>query len=193
MVNAASQTFLDFVSALERELATAAEPGEQVRATVSLLTGLLNRPDALQGRHIPSAPGHYARYRLHVDPQDRFCVVAMVWDPGQGTPIHDHGGVWCVEGLYQGELHITRFDLEQREGDTCRFRKVDDIQAHRCEVGNLIPPYEYHVMRNEGAQTAVSIHVYGRELRRCGRYAPHEDGVNHVRTECALGYDGLEG
>jgi predicted metal-dependent enzyme (double-stranded beta helix superfamily) len=29
--------------------------------------------------------------------QHGFSVIAMTWGPGQGTPIHDHAGMWCVE------------------------------------------------------------------------------------------------
>lgn len=38
------------------------------------------------------AQGTYARRLLHRDPQGRFSVLVMVWDRGQGTMLHDHGG-----------------------------------------------------------------------------------------------------
>ncbi len=27
----------------------------------------------------------------------------MTWGPGQGTPLHDHAGIWCVEGVVEGK------------------------------------------------------------------------------------------
>ena len=39
---------------------------------------------------------------LHVAPDGVFSVVAVVWQPGQTIPIHDHGS-WCVVGVYEGE------------------------------------------------------------------------------------------
>ena len=42
------------------------------------------------------APDRYARRLMHKDPAGRYSVVVMVWDRGQGTPLHDHAGVWCV-------------------------------------------------------------------------------------------------
>jgi predicted metal-dependent enzyme (double-stranded beta helix superfamily) len=38
-------------------------------------------------------------------------VIAMSWGPGQGTPLHDHDAMWCVEGVWLGELEITRYEL----------------------------------------------------------------------------------
>ena len=38
------------------------------------------------------ANDRYARRLLHRDPQNRYTVLVMVWDKGQGTPLHDHAG-----------------------------------------------------------------------------------------------------
>jgi 3-mercaptopropionate dioxygenase len=48
--------------------------------------------------------GDAERYRchlLHVEQDGSFSVVAMVWRPGQATPVHDHV-TWCVFGVLQG-------------------------------------------------------------------------------------------
>jgi len=42
---------------------------------------------------------HYARRELYRSPEHGYSIVAMTWGPGQGTPIHDHCGLWCVEGV----------------------------------------------------------------------------------------------
>ena len=47
-------------------------------------------------------PDCYARRLCNKDPADRFTAVVMTWGPGQGTPVHDHGGLWCVEGVIEG-------------------------------------------------------------------------------------------
>ena len=53
------------------------------------------------------APDRYARRLLHRDPAGRYSAVVMVWGPGQGTPLHDHAGVWCVECVYRGRIRVT--------------------------------------------------------------------------------------
>ena len=44
---------------------------------------------------------HYARRELYRSREHGYSVVAMTWGPGQGTPIHDHCGLWCVEGVWE--------------------------------------------------------------------------------------------
>src|SRR5690606_32955581 len=39
---------------------------------------------------------HYARREVYRSPDLGYSVIAMTWGPGQGTPIHDHCGRWCV-------------------------------------------------------------------------------------------------
>ncbi len=51
-------------------------------------------------------PEHYARRELYRSEEHGYCVVAMTWGPGQGTPIHDHDGMWTVEGVWNGPLEI---------------------------------------------------------------------------------------
>jgi predicted metal-dependent enzyme (double-stranded beta helix superfamily) len=40
-------------------------------------------------------PATYRCHLLHAEPDGSFSVVALVWRPGQATPIHDHV-TWCV-------------------------------------------------------------------------------------------------
>ena len=41
----------------------------------------------------------------------------MTWGPGQGTPLHDHAGMWCVEGVLEGRIEVARYDLlDERDG-----------------------------------------------------------------------------
>jgi predicted metal-dependent enzyme (double-stranded beta helix superfamily) len=46
----------------------------------------------------PARDDSYARHLLHRDRNNRFVVLALVWRPGQGTPIHDHS-CWGVMGV----------------------------------------------------------------------------------------------
>jgi 3-mercaptopropionate dioxygenase len=128
-------------------------------------------------------PAHdcYARHLVHRDPQDRFSVVAMVWGPGQKTPVHDHSGVWCVEGIYEGRLAITRYDLIGAiEDGIARFLRHDEIQEGIGATGALIPPVEYHTIENPFDAAAISVHVYGCDMKRCRAFLPREDGAYQV-------------
>ena len=102
----------------------------------------------------------YARHLVHKESDDGFCVVAMVWSPGQGTPVHDHGGVWCVESCVEGQLAITSYRI--------------------LDASDLIPPFEHHKIHNPFRTTAITLHVYGQELRNCTRYLKNQEDTFRV-------------
>jgi 3-mercaptopropionate dioxygenase len=133
-------------------------------------------------------PGSYARRLLIRDSMNGYTVVVMTWAPGQATPLHDHGGIWCVEGVIQGELNVTRYKVERKTGKRYFFSKQQPIRASVGSTGSLIPPDEYHVLMNTADATAVTLHIYGGEMDRCNVYEPRTDGW-HERTEHALAYD----
>ena len=121
--------------------------------------------------------GHYARRELYRSPEHGYSVVAMTWGPGQDTPLHDHDGLWCVEGVWQGQLDITRYELLEQAGERFRFRAADVMHAGPGSAGSLIPPHEYHTIRNaDPSGVAVSVHVYQAPLESCSRFSPREDG-----------------
>jgi predicted metal-dependent enzyme (double-stranded beta helix superfamily) len=121
--------------------------------------------------------GHYARRELYACPERGTTVVAMTWAPGQGTPIHDHCGLWCVEGVWQGQLTITRYELEEEAGDRCRFSEHETLIAGAGTAGSLLPPHEYHTIRNPNErEIAISLHVYQKAMGQCGTFEPEGDG-----------------
>ena len=121
--------------------------------------------------------GHYARRELYACPERGTTVVAMTWAPGQGTPIHDHCGLWCVEGVWQGQLEITRYELEETDGDRARFSTHETLMAGAGTAGSLLPPHEYHTIRNPREDAiAISLHVYQKAMGECATYAPLGEG-----------------
>ena len=154
---------------------------QTVRAVQRTLSACLTQSGWLPESCRQPAGECYARHLVHRDPDDRFSVVAMVWSPGQKTPVHDHAGVWCVEGIYEGRLAITRYDLVGAiEAGIAHFRRHDQILEGTGATGALIPPVEYHTIENHGADVAISVHVYGCDMKRCRAFLPREDGTYQV-------------
>lgn len=134
----------------------------------------------------------YARRELYRSPGYGYSVVAMTWGPGQGTPVHDHSGLWCVEGVWSGSLEITQYALVERDAERFRFRAAGGVRAGTGSAGSLIPPHEYHTIANPSPdRTAVSVHVYQAPLLRCARFV-HERDEWYLRTDAALGLDALD-
>ena len=121
---------------------------------------------------------HYARRELYLSPELGYSVIAMSWGPGQGTPIHDHDGAWCVECVWHGRLAITRYQPRERDGERWRFDELGTSEVHPGATDSLIPPHEYHAVRNpSAADIAVSLHVYQRALRRSHVFVAEQAGT----------------
>jgi len=120
---------------------------------------------------------HYARRELYRSPAHGYSIIAMSWAPGQGTPLHDHSGLWCVEGVWLGQLEVTRYRLLEREGDRFRFQQEATLIGDCGSAGSLIPPHEYHTLRNASdTQMAISVHVYQCEMTHSAIFEPEANG-----------------
>ena len=156
-----------------------AEPDGQT-LTHSLRDGLCrlirDRAVSLPDCVFEPVEGHYARREIYACPERETSVVAMTWAPGQGTPIHDHCGLWCVEGVWQGKLEITRYELEETAGDLTRFSMHETLMAGAGSAGSLLPPHEYHTIRNpQPDRITISLHVYQRAMGTCATFEPIGD------------------
>ncbi|KGM57236.1 cysteine dioxygenase [Lysobacter arseniciresistens ZS79] len=132
---------------------------------------------------------HYARREIYRSPEHGYSVVAMTWGPGQGTPVHDHCGLWCVEGVWDGELEITQYELLEADAERFRFRAAGGMVAGPGSAGSLIPPHEYHSIRNTSSnEVAVSVHIYKAAMEGCSMFIP-QDGEWFTRADKALPVD----
>lgn len=120
----------------------------------------------------------YQRRELHTSEKYGYSVIAMTWAPGQGTPIHDHCGMWCVEGVWAGRIEVAQYELMEQSNDLFRFEPRGTIEAGVGTAGSLIPPHEYHTICNTSdSEPAVSVHVYRRRLMNCNIFeACNDDG-----------------
>lgn len=99
----------------------------------------------------------YRSHTLHVEPDGSFSIVAVVWQPGQMTRIHDHL-TWCVFGVIQGVEHEELFDAD--------LNLIGSNDNHVGDVSGFAPPGDIHRVHNTSETTAVSIHVYGTDVTR---------------------------
>ncbi|MDX6334747.1 MAG: 3-mercaptopropionate dioxygenase [Streptosporangiaceae bacterium] len=169
-------------------LATAPAAGQAARCPAGLLTALRRavrqrgdwdqtsrRVARALGRHLPGPeiltaaerlgdPVEYQSHLMHAEPDGSFSVVALVWRPGQITPIHDHV-TWCVIGVLQGAEYEELFAL--CEGGTV-LEEVGTNAGAPGDVSGFAPPGDIHQVRNRGTGVAISLHVYGADISRLG-------------------------
>lgn len=165
-----------------------AETVETIKADLCRLirSGRVDLPPALTRQ----VDGHYARRLVHRDQERNYSIVVMTWAPGQRTPIHDHSGMWCVEGVWGGSIDVQQYELKQSPGeDNYRFEARNSYEAGVGSAGCLIPPFEYHSISNPCQDnTSVSLHIYGGEMQCCNVFERQEDG-SYKRRQLPLGYD----
>ena len=152
--------FADFVRDAESAI-------DNPRAIALRLRGRLAQDGWLAPEHQLPGDDTYRQHLLHVSACRGLSVVALVWRPGQRTPIHDHVS-WCVVGVYRGVEQETRYRLVER-GGLEHLEAVDTIEAHPGHVEALIPPAEnIHLVEAAGEELTISIHVYGADIERLG-------------------------
>jgi 3-mercaptopropionate dioxygenase len=151
-----SAAFADFVAdaeALTRDPAAIAER----------LQALLAQDDWLAPEDRRPGEDAYGQHVLHVSPSAGLSVVALVWKPGQRTPIHDHIA-WCIVGVYRGVEREIRYRLVEDDGERALL-PVGSVEAHPGHVEALIPPAEdIHMVEAGGDELTISIHIYGADI-----------------------------
>jgi predicted metal-dependent enzyme (double-stranded beta helix superfamily) len=131
----------------------------------SLLAGIVAEEGFLDGLVIESCAERYTRTVLFN--AESYCVLAIVWRPGQMSPVHSHRA-WCALGVHAGTLTETQF--EPVAGGMERGLRVSGCrQLHPGSV-TYGPAYDpsAHRMANLGVEPAVSIHIYGTPFERLG-------------------------
>jgi predicted metal-dependent enzyme (double-stranded beta helix superfamily) len=188
MTHENSEAFRALIENLDRAVALddCAAVAERIKSELS--ESILARSLRLPERFRRPRSECYARRLLHRDPDLRYTAVVMTWGPGQGTPLHDHAGIWCVEAVVEGAMEVTQFDLLDDKGALCRFERQSHVHAEVGVSGCLIPPFEYHVLQNAYPdRTSMTLHVYGGEMNRCSAFEPKGDDW-YERREQALRY-----
>jgi len=136
--------------------------------TAQRVAGALHRhlpgPGLLTAAELGGDPATYQSHLMHAEPDGSFSVVALVWRPGQVTPVHDHV-TWCVIGVLQGCEYEELYAL--RDGGTVLEQVSRNVNV-TGDVSGFAPPGDIHRVRNRGTEVAVSLHVYGADISRLG-------------------------
>jgi 3-mercaptopropionate dioxygenase len=172
--------FLDFKSNLSTWVSSALrEPSRTVGLTRlchelkrAMARGEVVLPESL----CAAQPDRYARRLIWEDPVTGVCAIAMVWGPGQGTPLHDHAGLWGVEAVLEGEIETTPYHLYAWQNKQYYFQAAPAERLAASETDFLGPPFEHHVTRNVSREVAITINIYGGAMSACNIFLPSGPG-----------------
>jgi 3-mercaptopropionate dioxygenase len=123
----------------------------------------------LEPQHYRSSPEQYARNAIYIDPKGTMSLFALVWLPGQWTPVHDHG-TWGVVGIIEGTLterNFIRTDAQDKSAmHGIGLARGGVILLAPGAVTSFVPnPDHIHVTGNaDQKHRVVSLHLYGHAM-----------------------------
>ena len=120
--------------------------------------------------------GSYTRNLIHKC--ELFEVLAICWESGQFSQIHNHRDQNCWMAVPVGRLQVQNFRVEQRDPSTgrCRLAPADTYEMNDEHPAAVAPHAPVHQVLNlpEFAERAVSVHVYSRPYDSCEVYEPEK-------------------
>jgi predicted metal-dependent enzyme (double-stranded beta helix superfamily) len=116
--------------------------------------------------NLPRAEQTYSRHVLHADPQGRLTVVALVWAPGQFSPVHAHY-TWCAYRVLSGVLSETHYAWDPSAGHAYPFNSIARPAGQSvCGHAGLELIHRLGNASHDDPVPAVSLHVYGIDSER---------------------------
>ncbi|WP_439595218.1 cysteine dioxygenase [Falsiroseomonas sp.] len=140
---------------------------ERPRAVAAAIAAFAADPALLEGMDCPCCPDRYIRHLLQSDEEAGYAVVALVWRPGQMSPVHGHK-TWCAFAVHQGTLTETYYAPPEAEGDLPQPLSTQLLNPGQGSHGPADPGL-IHRLANLSCRTAISIHCYGVGFDRFGQ------------------------
>jgi len=126
---------------------------------------------------------HYTRNLI--DKTALYELMAICWEVGQASSVHNHRDQNCWMAVPIGRLQVENFHLVQQdvERGTCRLEPLNTVEmnlAHPCAVDPADPVHRV-VNPKEFNQRAVSLHVYSRPFDTCVVYSPEQGTCGEIK------------
>lgn len=168
-----AQTLKHLCNALDTafaQSADAADPSQRAAFALSVRKALAQaaaHPVLLAPAQREGSGESYRRHLLASDPHGRYAIAALVWMPGQASPVHAHR-TWCGYAVLDGALSETVYEWnepQQRASETRSHPRargaVSFVRAGHSGI---------HRLGNTGGAPAVSLHIYGVEGSEIGTH-----------------------
>lgn len=133
----------------------------------------------------------YTRNLIYKD--DRFEMMAICWDKGQVSRVHNHHDQRCWMTVPVGRLKGQNFAIDTIDESTgyCKLRETDTFELAECLAAKVELEEPVHQILNlaEYDERAVSIHIYSKPYDRCLSYCRDTDTYKEVQL-CYTSIDG---
>lgn len=162
----------DFVAELHKFPSSAFDQTAQL---LSFLEQTLVAPGTL-APYLTWDRQHYTRNLIDKTPL--YELIAICWEVGQVSSVHNHRDQNCWMAVPVGRLLVENFHLVSQdvEHGQCRLTPTDAVEmnsSHPCAV-NPSDPVHRVVNPKEFGERAVSLHIYSRPFDTCVVYSPEQ-------------------
>lgn len=118
------------------------------------------------------SPEHYTRNLIHKTPL--FELIAICWDKGQKSVIHNHRDQKCWMAIPYGRLMVHNFTLIKKDASRsfCELKSSTQFELNPESPGEVDPEEPIHQVLNLPSYNcrAVSLHVYSKPFDTCEVY-----------------------
>ena len=181
----------EFVAELRKIPETAFRQTETV---LQFLTNTPVAPDTLEP-YLCWDRQHYTRNLIDKTPF--YELIAICWDIGQASSVHNHKDQNCWMAVPVGRLQVENYHLisQDLEKGTCELSLAETIEmnpTHPCAVD---PKDPVHGVANPRAfnQRAVSLHVYSQPFDSCVVYSPEQGTCGEIKLHYTTEYGNQNG
>ena len=124
---------------------------------------------------------------------ERFEMMAICWNKGQVSKIHNHADQMCWMTVPIGKLRGQNFravEIDESRG-FCKLEETDNFNLSDCLAAKVELEQPIHQILNlpEFDEPAVSLHIYSKPFDKCLCYCRETDKI----TEVSLCYTSVGG
>jgi cysteine dioxygenase len=125
---------------------------------------------------------HYTRNLIFKN--QLFELLAICWEVGQVSRIHNHENQNCWMAVPKGRLRVQNFRVAKQDDKTgyCRLEPTDAFDIHHSMPTQVDPAEPVHQVLNlpEFNERAVSLHIYSRPYDSCLVYSLTQNRCTRV-------------
>ena len=128
-------------------------------------------------------PRHYTRNLIEKTPL--FELLAICWEVGQASSIHNHRDQNCWMAAPVGRLMVQNYRVISKDlaAHRCQLVATDLIEMNALRPCAVDPREPVHSVfnRKDWAERAVSLHVYSRPFDTCEVYSVEHGTCDDIR------------
>src|ERR1700680_4483283 len=176
----------DFVSELRKFPEPSFDRTDQI---ARFLQSTLVAPDTL-APYLTWDRQHYTRNLIDKTPL--YELIAVCWEVGQGSSVHNHRDQNCWMAVPIGRLLVENYRVisQTLEQGTCNLEAADTFEMNPAYPRAVDPLEPVHRVYNprEFNQRAVSLHVYSRPFDSCVVYSPEQHHCGEIKLHYTTEY-----